>query len=1148
MSVYSEVFSIDSLNLNSSFRISFKKNKPEPPSDTYTVFFVNNDYPNVLIPLPESRTVSPGSYITLPEVQGTYEDQDNYYVPQSWSIGNFNEEIIVNSNLEANLILSVTPKTTTYTIVFTNTTYPQFAVNIPEDMIVEEGNSVALPSTEGTFEDEENIYTPQKWSIGDFGETITPTSSMTANLLWNVQQKIVTYTVSFVNTQLPDIQIDMPQSETGEAGTAITLPTMTGEYEYDGKMYQPTSWDIGDFGSTYTITSDVEAHLVFEEVSLLPTVTLATYYTGNYGESCSPGSFLNLYENAKLVPYDSTKTHIARVSDGHGGWNEWQFSCIEYAGDIAVKNMSSDTLDTYAVRLFSCSSTQAEIVYVYNLSNEKYQAFRFTLNGSYYYYVADNVQNDWTDDLSSIGYSLEQITYTLSFTNTTYPDFAVSLPQAITENAGTEITLPSVSGSFEDEDYIYTPSAWSIGEFESKFILNNNINANLVWKSEEKQPSFVSDRFIDVTTKALALNPIPNYTPNGSFWIDNLSGRMPLSAYTTDTTQDYDFITSGYDDCASLSLNQSEIPTIIWLNAEAQYAPDSSVISALGLTDVINSEPEGSAMLRVITSISGGTLGNLTFGSITRVEYIKILYCDIVGYNEFGEDVMIRDDFGFSINFYRQSSVTITDTFNVPEEDRFLVEENNETYVAYKTLIPANTVHINGALYDKPLIAEYGENTGLVIYEPTPYDLSVPPTPPSPTVPIVNIYLNPKTSMYFQSNVTNRVKKQPGNMYQLYTDDTLQTPYIFDWGKRYEKGYINSETGEWVAPVRQNQSDLPAVKGDSIDSSFLANISDSASTIGMLWLLSTTSSSGYMRYGQITVKIYDDATSYWLNGNHTDQAATSTYLTDIDYDSSKIYKVLALVKENGNRDYDEYLYALNFYNNSGKLKIILSTYTSSMRFARIVLHAKNKEIYTGYFNAGDGNSEKSTTNVWAASGDQIDGIYPLNSDTGYQYRSAQYKILSVFYTDGTTVTDETLAPYSISSSVKMVSNPYVSGLLSIKTMVNNKILGHPCGCTFRMELTLYFNGNNPGVNTSLRGSTSDSIQWVRLYAQNTTGGSGTEVSYDPSKVYKVLGVYKEDGTQIESTFMMGNSSNYLRLCIINGGTEWIGAKVVYTEA
>lgn len=141
----------------------------------------------------------------------------------------------------------------------------------------------------------------------------------------------------------------------------------------------------------------------------LPTVALATYYTGNYVTNCSPGGFLNIYDGAELVPYDSTKTHIARVSDGNGGWLEWQFSCIEYSGDFAIKNMTSDTLSTYAVRLFSCSSTQAEIIYVYNSSNEKYQAFKFTLNETDYYYVADSVQDDWTDDLSSIGYSLEPI-------------------------------------------------------------------------------------------------------------------------------------------------------------------------------------------------------------------------------------------------------------------------------------------------------------------------------------------------------------------------------------------------------------------------------------------------------------------------------------------------------------------------------------------------------------------------------------------------------------------------------------------------------------------------------------------------------------------------------------------------------------------
>ena len=40
---------------------------------------------------------------------------------------------------------------------------------------------------------------------------------------------------------------------------------MTGEYESGGKTWKPTVWDIGAFGSSYTLNADAVAHLLFEE-------------------------------------------------------------------------------------------------------------------------------------------------------------------------------------------------------------------------------------------------------------------------------------------------------------------------------------------------------------------------------------------------------------------------------------------------------------------------------------------------------------------------------------------------------------------------------------------------------------------------------------------------------------------------------------------------------------------------------------------------------------------------------------------------------------------------------------------------------------------------------------------------------------------
>lgn len=95
---------------------------------------------------------------------------------------------------------------------------------------------------------------------------------------WAVQFERI-FTLSFVNTQLPGITITMPADETGYKGTTITLPTMSGEYETQtGKIYKPVSWDIGMFGSSYTLSADVTAHLIFEDIT--PPFPIITEITG----------------------------------------------------------------------------------------------------------------------------------------------------------------------------------------------------------------------------------------------------------------------------------------------------------------------------------------------------------------------------------------------------------------------------------------------------------------------------------------------------------------------------------------------------------------------------------------------------------------------------------------------------------------------------------------------------------------------------------------------------------------------------------------------------------------------------------------------------------------------------------------------------
>ena len=454
--------------------------------------------------------------------------------------------------------------------------------------------------------------------------------------------------------------------------TVVTVYN-SNNYEYNSFKYTRNSvdyyWVLDDTQSDWEDDlSSIGYSLT--PVIILPSVSVTdTFGSNNWlytrldgiNENVRAGSIVDIKSNKTgstldQVSYEPTNSYAIitwSTYQAQAGSGRTEFTIVDHDGYLGAKNSTSNDLYLYALRCAVCSSQEAIVTVVHNTNNESFNMFKYILNGVYYYYVLDGIQTDWTDDLSSIGYT-------------------------------------------------------------------------------EEQP-FVSDRFIDVTSEALALSPAPNYTPNGYFWIDNLSGRMPLSAYTTDTTQDYDYIIWGYDDFKTSSINQSEIPTIIWLNAEWQYAPDTEVIESLGLTNEVNNAPEGSVILRVINEISGNTLEDLTFGNITRVEFIKIFYSNIVAYNYFGDDNQFISVWETSFDYDTMlheglpeihfSSNGVTDTVTVPLSDCFLVKNNKVSYCAFKTLIPANTVHINGSLYNKPLVVEYGETTGVVVYEPTTYDL-----------------------------------------------------------------------------------------------------------------------------------------------------------------------------------------------------------------------------------------------------------------------------------------------------------------------------------------------------------------------------------------------------------------------------------------
>lgn len=245
------------------------------------------------------------------------------------------------------------------------------------------------------------------------------------------------------------------------------------------------------------------------------------------------------------------------------------------------------------------------------------------------------------------------------------------------------------------------------------------------------------------------------------------------------------------------------------------------------------------------------------------------------------------------------------------------------------------------ALTDNRLdVATHARTAGAsqVVWSDDPAEEYVPPAPPAQLVPI---YVQSGTLSY-QSSVKYNTDKSNTYCFALYTDDTLSTPYVFDWGKRNVYGRM--ENGEFIATPVQTQAEFPSTTGANTGYSICVNKRDSSDTGGYLWFAYNKYQDGHPvvtnpRY----LMIYDDAISFWLKSDHSDESSPAfvNWNTGIDYDSSKTYKVLALVNSDGIKVNDEILYAINFIEQSGKLIIRLTYWSSSSKpVARVVFYAE----------------------------------------------------------------------------------------------------------------------------------------------------------------------------------------------------------------
>jgi hypothetical protein len=155
----------------------------------------------------------------------------------------------------------------------------------------------------------------------------------------------------------------------------------------------PTVSVSGEFGDgnwlyAWSDSSPRVTPISVNEIKGLYKYNSGTYDTGVVYDSSKSYAVIEWYSNTYLT--DKGVNGVIAV--------------VENNNYLCAKNIGSEGVMFHASRIAVCSSDLVTVVTVYNSSNVSYNAFKYTLNGTDYYYVLDGTQTDWTDDLSGIGY------------------------------------------------------------------------------------------------------------------------------------------------------------------------------------------------------------------------------------------------------------------------------------------------------------------------------------------------------------------------------------------------------------------------------------------------------------------------------------------------------------------------------------------------------------------------------------------------------------------------------------------------------------------------------------------------------------------------------------------------------------------------
>lgn len=139
-------------------------------------------------------------------------------------------------------------------------------------------------------------------------------------------------------------------------------------------------------------------------------------------------------------------------------------------GTVFGKNITSSSITVAGHKVYYIDSTDAEIVEVQDGSNVKYNAFKYTLSGTPYYYVIDSTHDTWTEDLGAWGYSEVQpapvlpevILMAYSGNEWNYPASFNANPLTFVSGEQAQLYIASGTSFSYESDKVY-----SVGEYQN---------------------------------------------------------------------------------------------------------------------------------------------------------------------------------------------------------------------------------------------------------------------------------------------------------------------------------------------------------------------------------------------------------------------------------------------------------------------------------------------------------------------------------------------------------------------------------------------------------------------------------------------------------------------------------------------------------